>query len=362
MPSDSNLNREFVRRYGLWLDALQYSNNVKQRYSRIAGEFCELLGNREVNRTTNWDVQRFLILKSRKTRRSPAVYETLVALRNFFDFLSLGGITTGIPTRTVRVKAPRVNPPVVASPGTILRLIAAAKEPRQLAAVELLYATGCRAKELLAIKTEDIDFASRKIRVMGKFGKSRYVVFGTPACRAVKAYLRGRRSGYLFRSALRQKGSIYKCYRTDTWVGEVSVYARRDPSVRRRIVMRLGPRSEISFAQAWSIFKKRIHGLPIARPASPHPMATHTLRTMLYQLALRAGTRRISPKEFRHCFATHMLDGGADIREIQEFLGHACLTTTQIYTHVGRRRLLGIFDHCHPRGRHYHVQSTSPAN
>lgn len=362
MFSGSILNREFVHRYRLWLDALQYSNNVKQRYPRIAGEFCELLGNREVDRTTNWDIRQFLILKSRKNHRYTSVYETLVVLRNFFDFLSLGGIATGVPIRTVRVKAPRANPPMVASPGTILHLIAAAKEPRQLAAVELLYATGCRARELLAIKAEDIDFASRKIQVMGKFGKSRYVVFGTRAGRAVKAYLRGRRSGYLFRSALRQKGSIYKCYRTDTWVGEVSVYARTGRPERRRMVMRLGPRSEISFARAWSIFKKRIRRLPIARPASPHPLGTHTLRTMLYQLALRAGTRRISPKEFRHCFATHMLDGGADIREIQELLGHSSLTSTQIYTHVGRNRLLGIFDRCHPRGSHYHVQSTSQAN
>lgn len=85
-------------------------------------------------------------------------------------------------------------------------------------------------------------------------------------------------------------------------------------------------------------------------------MSTRAIRTIIYQLALRAGVERITPKEFRHAFATHMLDGGADIRQIQELLGHSCLTATQIYTHVGRKKLLQVFDRCHPRGNSYNAK------
>lgn len=357
--SARSLNHEFVRRYWLWLSILQYSNGVKQKYTKIAGEFCDLLGDRSVEKSTGWDVRRFLTLGCKKGHQHATAYRTLAAIRNFFDFLSLGGITAGIPVRMVRIKAPHRDPPVVASPATILRLIAAAKEPRERALVELLYATGCRASELVQIKAEDIDLESRKIQLNGKFGKSRYVVFGADARRAVRECLGGRTSGYLFRSAKIQKGSVYKRYSNNTWVGEVSVYTRTSPPERQRIVMKLGSQSEMSLAEAWSKFKKRIRGLTITRPMISRPMALNSIRAILYRLALRAGTRQIPPKEFRHCFATHMLDGGADIREIQELLGHACLTATQLYTHVSRQRLLEVFDRCHPRGNRCHAKSTS---
>lgn len=359
MVSGSNLNREFVRRYALWLAALRYSTDTKRRYSRIAGEFCDLLGRRKVDRSTNWDIRRFLILKSRGGRRYPSLYDTLTALRSFFEFLSLGGISSVIPLRNVRIRAPRRDVPAVSSANKILRLIKAAREPREVALVELLYATGCRNKELANIKVEDIDFESRTILVSGKLSKSRYVVFGDLAYRAIKTYLAGRRFGYLFQPGRCQKGSVYKSSDGDTWVGEVSVYTPDRSPARRRIVIPLGRPSKMSLGQAWRTFKKHMDWLPTIRPLAPRPMATHTIRRILYRLALRAGMERITPREVRHCFATHLLDGGADTCEIQELLGHSSLKSTQIYIHVGRKKLLEVFDRCHPRGNHYNVERTS---
>jgi site-specific recombinase XerD len=353
MASGAHLNREYVARYRRWLDATHYSGGVIQRYSRIAQEFCDLLRNRKVERSTDWDVRRFLILKSRKCCGYSTVYDTFIALRSFFEFLSLGGITSVIRLRNIRLRAPNRNPPVVPSAAKVLRFIQAAKEPRDRAIVELLYASGCRIKELVDIKVDDIDFDSRKILVTGKFAKSRYVVFGHHAQRAMKMYLGARRSGYLFQPTTRQKGSVYKCSKTDTWVGEVAIYLSHCPAVRKRVVFRLGRRTEISLGQARRMLKNKMRWLPMDRPISPHPMATNTIRGFLDKLAFRAGVDRITPREFRHCFATHMLEGGADTRQIQELLGHACLTATQIYTHVARKKLLQVFDHCHPRGNRY---------
>lgn len=356
MISGSQVNRRFLRDYAKWLYAMGYSSGTRQSYSRIASEYCNLLGSRNVKRSTNWDVRRFLILKSRKYFRYVTIYHTLVALRNFFEFLSLGGITSVIPLRSIRIRAPHPEPPAVPSSERVLRFIRLAKEARESAIVELLYATGCRIKELVDIKVEDIDFESRKIFVTGKFGKSRYVVFGVHAERAIKKYLTGRKSGYLFQTSRIQKGSVYKCSRTGTWIGEVSIYTADRPPVRRRVVFRLGPRSLISFGEAWRRFKNKMRWLPVSRPLAQYPMSTKTIRRIVYLLALRAGVERITPKEFRHAFATHMLDGGADIRQIQELLGHSCLTATQIYTHVGRKKLLQVFDRCHPRGNFYNAK------
>lgn len=350
MLSGPKLNQELVRRYGRWLHTLQYSESVQLRYPRCARNFCDYLKSRPVDQSTEWDIRDFLRRRLRKNYNHRTIYDQLVALRNFFDFLSLGGIATTIPLRTVRIRAPLQDPPVVASPAAVLKLIATANKPREQAIIEVLYATGCRASELARMKVEDIDFERRTIRVDGKFGKSRYVVFGNHAARSIKAHLEGRRSGFLFEPEHPQNGSVYKCSRSNTWVGEVSVYTHTSPPIRKRIVMRLGCRSEVSFGDAWSTFRKRIRRLNTICPSLPRPMATNSIRRILYQVAVRAGGRRIPPKEFRHCCATHMLDRGADIRQIQELLGHARLNATQLYTHVGREKLLEVFDRCHPRG------------
>lgn len=361
MLAGSKLNGEYLRAYSRWLNALEYSEHAQHFYTKTAEQFCDLLGNREVDNATHWDVRHFLIRKIEQNQHYRVPYEALTALHNFFEFLQLGGVTASIPTHPVRVRTPQTRLPLVASPGLISRLIAVAKEPRERVLIEVLYATGCRISEVARIKVEDIDFESRKIRIDGKYNKSRYVVFGTNASRAMRTYLAGRNSGYLFRWKWEQKGSVYKASSGNRWIGEVSIYTSRRASLprRKRLTMRLGCRSEVSFDQAWSIFKKRISGLDLGYPVQLRPMATRSLRMIVYQLALRAGIRRITPKEFRHCCATHLLDGGADIREIQELLGHSCLTSTQIYTHIGRKRLLQVFDRCHPRGNHYDAKNYS---
>jgi len=348
MLSGKELNRELAQRYRLWLAALEYSVTTQQRYFKIVREFLDSLENREISETTAWDVRKFLIHEAGRGLKTCSVYGAFVTLRSFFDFLNLGGILTQIPLKSIRMRPPPRNPPRVPSPETILRLLAAARNLRDAALVELSYATGCRVMELINIKFGDIDFESRKILVTGKNRKSRYVVFGAKAASAVRAYLGNRTSGYLFQSALFQRGCVYTCSGGETWVGEVSVYTQR--GARRRVVIRLGRKSEMTFGEAWSLFKKRTQKFHITRPAKAGPMHRAVARVIFQKLSLRAGIRPVLPSTMRHCFATHMLDGGADIREIQELLGHVQLTSTQIYTHVSRKMLLETFDRCHPRG------------
>lgn len=166
-----------------------------------------------------------------------------------------------------------------------------ALEIRDRAVLELLYATGIRVSELCALNRADVDHARQVVRVFGKGAKERAVPFGHPARRALDDYLRLSRPALLARSS-----------RDALFLGVKG--GRLQPTVVRRIV---GDAA-------------RTAGLP------------HT-----------------SPHDLRHSAATHLLDGGADLRAVQELLGHSSLASTQIYTHVSTERLRAAFKQAHPR-------------
>ncbi|MBW3087335.1 tyrosine recombinase XerC [Bifidobacterium sp. 82T24] len=166
---------------------------------------------------------------------------------------------------------------------------------RDAAIVELLYATGIRISELVGIDVNDVDRSNRTVRVLGKGGKQRVVPFGLPAQRTLDAWMDGGRG-----VVLRRAGSADD---------ENAVFL----GARGR---RLDPRQA---------------------------------RTVVHRAAAAAGVPDIGPHALRHSAATHMLDGGADLREVQEMLGHSSLQTTQRYTHVSIEQLTKRYDQAFPR-------------
>ena len=163
---------------------------------------------------------------------------------------------------------------------------------RDAAMLEILYASGARVSELCGLDLEDIDYSRHTIRVLGKGNKERTIPIGNPAMRALESWLQDGR---------------------DSLAGAKS----------ERAVF-LGARG------------KRID--------------QRTVRTMVYHaLAALEGVEKMGPHALRHSAATHLLEGGADLRTVQEILGHASLATTQIYTHVSTERLQKAFKQAHPR-------------
>jgi integrase/recombinase XerC len=163
---------------------------------------------------------------------------------------------------------------------------------RDAAMLEILYASGARVSELCGLDLEDIDYARQTIRVLGKGNKERTSPIGNPAMRALESWLKDGR---------------------DAVAG-----GKADRAVF------LGARG------------KRID--------------QRTVRTMVYHaLAALEGVEKMGPHALRHSAATHLLEGGADLRTVQEILGHASLATTQIYTHVSTERLQKAFKQAHPR-------------
>jgi integrase/recombinase XerC len=163
---------------------------------------------------------------------------------------------------------------------------------RDVAIVELLYATGARVSEVCGLDLEDLDFHRNTIRVLGKGNKERMIPMGAPAVKALNTYINGARP-----------------------------QLANDKSAR---ALFLGARG------------KRID--------------QRAVRTIVYEaLSALEGVERMGPHALRHSAATHLLEGGADLRTVQEILGHASLATTQIYTHVSTDRLRQAFKQAHPR-------------
>jgi len=237
----------------------------------------------------------------RKSQRVAAATIKLhaVALRIFFRFLVQRGFLLQDPTEFLGVpKIERYLPETLSAP-EIAKLLAAAggKTPMELrdrAMVELLYASGLRASELCGARLENLDLDKGFIRVVGKANKQRLVPVGSGARQAIGRYLEAGRPALVGR---RTGGEIFL-------------------SVRGR---------KLTNQRIWQI---------------------------LGELAKRAGLEKdVHPHMLRHSFATHLLEGGADLRVIQEMLGHADISTTQVYTHVGMSGLQKAHRQFHPRAR-----------
>lgn len=231
---------------------------------------------------------------------SPGAMERkLSTLRAFFLYLNRIGITGDNPARGVSLPSKPKKTPDFLTPDEVTALVESEagddggglKKTRDKAIIELLYATGVRVSELVSLSVEDIDFDRKVVTVLGKGGKRRQVPFGAKAEAALRALL------------------------------EADVERKPDKSGIPVFVNRLGGR--LTARSVHSIVRERARRIGMGRPVAPHRL--------------------------RHTFATHMLDCGADLRAIQEMLGHSSLSTTQKYTHVGLRQLMKVYDEAHPR-------------
>lgn len=344
-------NEELARRFNEWLILEKYTKRTRLGYGYTIREFCRYLGRRRIHRVTHFDIRRFLTTRLPQWSSSTTVKRQLTALRTFFDFLCLGGVVD----RTVpRFIGNRTRPygihllPRVLTPAQVARLLRHARTLRDRTMIELFYSTGCRSSEIVGIRIEDIDFKRRQIRVIGK-QKQRLVLFGKSAEVALRHYIGQRKTGWLFEGLRRrQRGFLWASKRG--WIGCWAVF---DQSGRRRRVTRfLGRYAECNRRMARLRLDKIIseQAEDLERPKAIRAMNEHVTYRVVREAAFRAGLGALCPKVLRHTFATHLLDGGADVRVVQELLGHARLDTTQVYTHVSPVAMAETYRRCHPRG------------
>ncbi len=227
----------------------------------------------------------------------------LSTLRSLYRFLVREGIAPGNPARGVASPRRPKRLPEVLPEEEIAALVEAPRlarplELRDRAFLELLYASGLRVAELTGLDLEDVQLEARLVRVLGKRSKERIVPFGRPAAEALRRYLEEARPVLAAGPERGRAGAA------------VFLNHRGGRLTSRSVARRL---------EAWTAAA----GLP----------------------------RHVHPHVLRHCFATHLLGNGADLRGIQELLGHASLSTTQRYTHLDWKRLAEVYDRAHPRAR-----------
>jgi integrase/recombinase XerC len=294
---------------GGFLDYLTYERNVsintihayRDDLESFVGFLCDdyftmARDQIELARVDHLTIRAYLAHLNRRKLSRSSTARHLSTLRTFFKYLMREGLVEGNPARGVATPKREKHLPSVMQPSDVALLI---EQPdtetplgtRDRAWMELLYASGLRISELVGIDLDDIELRARLVKVHGKGSKERIVPFGGKAEEAIRAYL-----------PIREK-------------------LTSDPEEQALFVNYRGGR-----------------------------ITTRSVRRhfdgYLRKAAMRAG---ISPHTMRHSFATHLLNAGADLRGIQELLGHASLSTTQKYTHLNDWQLIAVYKKAHPR-------------
>ncbi len=290
---------QLLKQYLVYLNVERgLSENTRLAYERDLRQLMIFLTQRGTDFTVCEANDLFLfLLKWKGDGKSPrSIARCNATLRGFFAFMFEERKRNDNPS--TYLVTPKLNQPLpkVLSEATMDKLLlegeASYLAPRDLAMLEVLYSSGLRVSELIGLRLSDVSLDVGYVRCLGKGNKDRIIPLGDPAVRAVEVYLN---------------------------------------SLRKQLCSK--QESDILFLN--------VHGRPLTRQGMVYILKkwgkSHKLE------------RTISPHMIRHSFATHLLDHGADLRSVQEMLGHADISTTQIYTHLTRKRLLDVFRKSHPR-------------
>lgn len=266
-------------------------------------------------------VRAFLAAMTRDGLKKQSQARALSAVKSLFRFACLNQQLPANPASSVRTPKQEKTLPRHLRPGEVESLIESSSgqplESRDRALLELLYATGLRVGELVSLDWPDLDLGARVLRVLGKGGKERMVPFGGPAADALKAWLQD-------------------------WDGWFAGSNQSTPAAKPSVKAPAASRKRRTKTDAEPVFLNH----------RGSRLSDRDIRRIIDRRAAAAGVPPgVHPHTLRHTFATHLLEEGADLRTIQELLGHSSLSTTQRYTHVEIERMLSVYRQSHPRAK-----------
>ncbi|HWP92274.1 MAG TPA: tyrosine recombinase XerC [Thermodesulfobacteriota bacterium] len=269
-------------------DLLEFASFLEKRQAAV-GEKLDISGVEEI------DIRAYVAWLYRRNSRT-SISRKLASVRSFFEFLLREGVVQNNLAKLVPTPKGEKRLPSFLTVDEIFKLVDTPKkdgvlDSRDRAMLELFYSSGLRVSELVGIKLDDLNLAGSMVKVLGKGGKERIVPLGSKAVEALQLYL-------LKREELNSKEDF------------LFLNSRG---------YRLTSRSVGRIVKKYAV----ISGVP----------------------------KNVSPHVLRHTFATHLLGGGADLRAIQDMLGHKSLSTTQRYTHTSVERIMDVYDKAHPRAR-----------
>jgi len=287
--------RDLKKKLSDFIDYLRkeknYSKHTIRAYEKDIEVFLQFAEDNGIDSVDSNVVSHYIAFLLRHGLGRTTVARKLSSLKSFFKTLKKLNLIPENPADVIRTPKKKRHLPGFLTYEQIEKSLRIA-DPRDSAIMEVLYSCGLRAAELIGLNVDDVDLRGEEIRVMGKGGKERILPLGRRAQDAVAEYLRVRRPA---RSEGEEKNALFLNYRG------------------RRLTTRSLQR----------IVRKHLLGIARASGTNPHIL--------------------------RHSFATHLLERGADLRSVQELLGHASLSTVQIYTHLTTKRLKDIYSKAHPR-------------
>lgn len=284
--------------FGKYIDAERnYSANTLRAYNKDITTFIDFIESKlnihDIRNISEYEIRQYIGLLNKKNGKS-TIERKLASLRSFFDFLRKEEFITNNPAKLVPSPKKEKNLPKFLTVDEVYRLLddklfKGNLGIRNKAIIELLYSCGVRVGELVNIDIMDIDLENGLVTVMGKGAKERIIPVGSKAIDSVRNYLNIR-----------------------------------------------------------SNFKPRTQSLFLN--SRGHSLTPRSIERVVKDLCVRAAlNKKISPHVLRHSFATHLLGSGADLRSIQDMLGHSSLSITQKYTHTSIEKIMEIYDKTHPR-------------
>jgi integrase/recombinase XerD len=343
-------NRQIIEKFDEWLMICGKAKNTRESYTLAAKQLGKFLLDKPLTAITKEDVRGFIGFLYTKGFAASTIQTRLDALRCLGDCLQLGGQTrASVPRYLLRRKLPKRLPPVK-SEKEIQRLIAATRTPRDLAIMELGYASGLRVDELANLYVEDVNLRGRSLIVrQGKGGDDRIALFGRSAADALRAYIGDRMSGRVFlQHPRRQRGGVWKDHASAGWWGRWCELDENGKRVMRDV--RLGDYDIPNKERARIALDAFLAGKLPARGPDKEPLGKKGIYRVIVAAAKRAGIPGVHPHILRHSCATHCLNHGMDIRHVQEMLGHTSLVATQKYLHVSTVNLKRIHTKFFPKG------------
>ncbi|MFD1955803.1 site-specific tyrosine recombinase XerD [Paenibacillus thailandensis] len=277
------------------------ARNTLLSYERDLAAYAAFLAGEQIHdpsRAERHHIARYVLTLKESGRKPSTLTRHIVTIRNFYHFLALQGVITQDPTIAIEAPKLEAKPPSVLPVESVFALLDAPDPStpagkRDKAMLELLYATGIRVSELIMLDVDSVNLQLGIIRCLGSGGKERLIPFGKMAEAALSDYMTGARERLC-----------------------------KDPNGEKALFLNhLGTR--MTRQGFWKVIKKTAKEAGIGTEITPHTL--------------------------RHSFAAHLIEGGADLRSVQELLGHADISTTQRYSRVTKLRMKEVYNNAHPR-------------
>jgi integrase/recombinase XerD len=292
---------------------LAYERDLKA-FIGVAGAGAQMQNGKSLQRS---DIARYLAALKAKGHKTSSLARILATLRGWFAWQKNMGFVDFNPTESFNNPQRSRHLPQILTPDEVSAMLACALKARDRLIIELLYGAGLRVSELVDLDIKDINLSQQHLRCIGKGSKERIVPFGVQALNALKAYqkeLADEVAAAFALSQIARKPGRPKALKPDVAFG-AKAHGKGQKTPNRRVE-------------------------PLLKDLSGKRLSRMVVWQVIKRLAEKANIRKeISPHTLRHSFATHLLENGADLRAVQELLGHSSVVTTQLYTHISRSHL-----------------------